>query len=203
MQIPAHRLAPCARASAPMASATDRSRSGSQVAARAMATGNAVEDPSATPRGPSVNRMPGMPNRSIRPASNGTLLYRWDISRMPRRIVRSPSRSHNNSRSVSRPIRAATASSRCCRPLRTLATAAAKAVSGGQIGSVTVIGGPDLTARRSGAAGAPSGDEGPHPDGEIDHRQDGGGGLGEDGARAFGGAVERRGQLQQRTRGAQ
>lgn len=49
--MPAQKLAPWARASAPMASTTRRSRAGSHVAARAMATGNAVEAPSATPRG--------------------------------------------------------------------------------------------------------------------------------------------------------
>ena len=149
MQIPAQMLAPCARASAPMASATARSRSGSQVAARAMATGNAVDAPNATPRGPSVNRTPGMPSRSMRPPSNGTLLYRSAISAMPRRIVRSPSRSQSNSCSVNRPISSATESSRLRSPRRTFSTAEAKAVSGGQIGSVADISG----ARPAGYAG--------------------------------------------------
>ena len=39
------------------------SRSGSQLAARAIVTGNAVDGPMTTPRGPSLKRTPGMPSR--------------------------------------------------------------------------------------------------------------------------------------------
>ena len=76
-------LAPAARASAPIASPTRRSRDGSHVAPRAIATGNAVEGPAAalTPRGPSIMPRPGMSCAS----SPGTLQTPFDgASDVPR-----------------------------------------------------------------------------------------------------------------------
>ena len=66
---PANRLAPSARHSTPMTSPTRSSRSGSNVAPRAMGTGKAVAWPMTTPRGPSLNRMPGRPRRGSAPAT--------------------------------------------------------------------------------------------------------------------------------------
>ncbi len=53
------------------------------------------------------------------------------------------------------------------------------------------------SSRGRNGASAPGGDEGPHTEGKVDHRQDRRGGLGEDRLRTFGGAVESRGQFQQ------
>jgi len=52
----------------------DDERVGLQVAPRAIGTGNAVEAPITAPRGPSANRMPGMPSRSTAPATMGSRL---------------------------------------------------------------------------------------------------------------------------------
>ena len=64
------------RAPAPRSPARSRRRpappaTGSQVAARAIVTGKAVDAPITTPRAPSLNRMPGMPSRGTAPATNG------------------------------------------------------------------------------------------------------------------------------------
>ncbi len=61
-------LAPLALASSPIATPTRRSSSGSQVAPRAMPTGNAVAWPARTPRGPSTILKAGMPSLSLPPA---------------------------------------------------------------------------------------------------------------------------------------
>ena len=64
-------VAPLARSSAPIASPIRSSRSGSNVAPRAMLTGNAVASPITQPRGPSANWIPGMPSRSTTAAGHG------------------------------------------------------------------------------------------------------------------------------------
>ena len=48
----------------------------SQVAPLAIDTGNAVEDPMTTPRGPSVNLTPGIWSLGIAPMTKGRRLYR-------------------------------------------------------------------------------------------------------------------------------
>ena len=73
-QTPPKKLPPCARISAPMASPTRSSSAGSQVAPRAIGTGNAVDRPITAPRGPSLNRMPGIPSRGTAPATIGSRL---------------------------------------------------------------------------------------------------------------------------------
>ncbi|CPU63633.1 Uncharacterised protein [Mycobacteroides abscessus] len=67
MHTPPKKLPPCSRISAPIARPTRSSSSTSHVAPRAMETGNAVERPTTHPRGPSTNRIPGMPSRSTAP----------------------------------------------------------------------------------------------------------------------------------------
>ena len=74
MQTPPKKFPPWARISAPMASPTRSSRSGSHVAPRAMGTGKAVDRPITAPRGPSLNRMPGIPSRGTAPATIGSRL---------------------------------------------------------------------------------------------------------------------------------
>ena len=74
MQTPPKRFPPCARISAPIASPTRSSSAGSQVAPRAIATGNAVDLPMTAPRGPSLKRMPGIPSRGTAPATIGSRL---------------------------------------------------------------------------------------------------------------------------------
>ena len=74
MQTPANRLPPWALISAPIASPTRSSSAGSQVAPRAIGTGNAVDRPITAPRGPSLNRMPGSPIRGTAPATIGSRL---------------------------------------------------------------------------------------------------------------------------------
>ncbi len=71
MQTPAKKLPPWAATSAPIARPTRSSSSMSQVAPRAIETGNAVDEPITTPRGPSLKRRPGMPSRSTAPWTIG------------------------------------------------------------------------------------------------------------------------------------
>src|SRR5262245_57392904 len=82
-----------------MASPTRSSSAGSHVAARMIVTGNAVECPITTPRGPSLKRMPGMPSRDTAPPATGPAL----ISAGNRSIARagtSPSSNQSSSSSV-------------------------------------------------------------------------------------------------------
>ena len=159
-----------------MAPATARSTAGSQVAARAMATGNAVEAPSATPRGPSVNRMPG--SRAGPPGRPGT-----ESCCTARTFPAGPAGPSGHRRAATATPDRSTGRPGprppcpgCVRRCAA-ATAAANAVSGGQIRSVSDISGPALR-RRSGGACPAGRDEGPHAEGEVDQRDDGGGGLG-------------------------
>jgi len=119
-------LAPRARVSAPIATPTRSSRAGSQVAARAIVTGNAVAAPMTTPRAPSLNRMPGIPSRDTAPATNGRRPRRAGMKGKSRR-GESPSSSLSCSLSVRRPMSWAEASSASIPPALTARTASSKA----------------------------------------------------------------------------
>src|SRR5215469_7228021 len=127
MQTPPKKFPPWARTSAPIASPTRCSRPGSQVAPRAIDTGNAVPSPATQPRGPSTKRIPGMPSRVTAPCTYGREPYRAARSfASPAQNGASPSSRPSRSVSVSCSYRFL-ASWTGSAPDRTAATAASKA----------------------------------------------------------------------------